>query len=204
RNNRIKIIYLTSGWHGVKEKFSIEQRKSIRIEEAINSARVLGINKKQLYFLDLPFYDKGKISARDIFLVEKKLKELRPQVIFACGESSDPCRTHGKCLKVIEKSLKKFKYRYRLVFYCVWSEFKLRQIKLFFPFGKEMMEKKILAIKAHRSQLNLSVTKSGISSFVKREEKSNRIYAALIKRKGFLKDKDFCYAEVFNLCSKKI
>jgi glucosamine-6-phosphate deaminase len=197
KKNRIKIIYMTSGWRGVKGNMSIEGKKLLREKETINACRILGVVKKSAKFLNLPFYDTAKISFEDVDLVKVEIEKFKPDIIFACGEFDDPHRTHGKCLKIVDKVLKKVEFAGEIFFYRVWKDWSSGIFDFFLPFDKELMKKKIKAIKAHKSQLQPLFTKKGVSSFWEREVALNKKFALHLKRRGLLRGTNFLFSEVF-------
>ncbi|MCM8783967.1 MAG: PIG-L family deacetylase [Candidatus Omnitrophica bacterium] len=196
KDNIIKIFYLTPGWRGVKENLSCKERINLRKNEAISASKILGIDKKSLKFLFLPFYEKGKVVSEDIQKLTKEIKKFHPLVIFTSGEENDPHLTHKKCWKIIKESLDGLDFFPKVYIYRVWKL--LKKFDFYFPFGDEIMELKIEAIKAHRSQLEPKYIKKGMISFWEREESLNKFYGEVLRKKG--KIRNFLFAEVFKSC----
>ncbi len=188
---------MTSAWQGVEGDLSIGEKKLLREKEAIKGCQILGVSKKYIKFLNLPFYDTGKISLEDVDLVRVEIDKFKPEIIFACGEACDPHRTHGRCLRIIKRALKESGFSGKVFYYRVWSDWSSGIFDFFLPFGKELMRKKIKAIKAHRSQLTPLFTKGRIKSFWKREEILNKKFALILRKKGLLKGRNFLFCEVF-------
>ena len=87
---------------------------NIRKSEACAAVRFLNLNENNIHFLDLPFYQTGKIkknpvSEIDISLTVELINKIKPHQIFAAGDLADPHGTHKKCFEVILGSLKKIK-----------------------------------------------------------------------------------------------
>ena len=58
------------------------------------------------HFLDLPFYETGKIeknpiSEADVEIVLKLLREVKPHQIFVAGDLADPHGTHRVCTDAV-------------------------------------------------------------------------------------------------------
>ncbi|MCM8778486.1 MAG: PIG-L family deacetylase [Candidatus Omnitrophica bacterium] len=191
KDNYLKIFYLTSGWRGVRGRISREEKSNLREREAISAVKLLGIDEKAVRFLSLPFYEKGEVCSRDILILTEEIKRFRPQIIFTSAEEEDPHLTHKKCWQIVRESLKDLDFSFSIYIYQVWEIF--RKFDYFFSFGKRLMERKLKAIKEHRSQLKPKYTKRGITSLGEWEVSLNRNYAKMLG-KGFL------YAEVFKTC----
>jgi|GEM_PF-2862643 len=195
KNNKIKIFYLTSGWRGVRGKISKKEKINLRRKEAISACKILGLSRSALKFLSLPFYEKKKICLKDIEILAQGIKDFHPEIIFTCGKENDPHYTHKRSVELLEKTLKKIDPLCPLFIYRVWKDFK--KFDLYFPFGRELMERKIKAIKAHKSQWIPKYAKGKIISFWKREERINKIYGERLRRMGLIKGEKFLFAEVF-------
>eukprot|EP00122_Pirum_gemmata_P015941 Pgem_evm2s14898 len=70
-----------------------------------------GVHKDRIKFLDLPFYETGKVVKKplgedDIDIVQSLLDEIKPDYIFAAGDLSDPHGTHRVALQAVEGALK--------------------------------------------------------------------------------------------------
>ncbi|MGE4357491.1 MAG: PIG-L deacetylase family protein [Candidatus Omnitrophota bacterium] len=192
----IKILYLTSGWRGVKGNIPRAKKDKLRKVEAHYAVRVLGLAKRDIKFLSLPFYNKRKIGSEDIQILTEEIKRFHPQIIFTCGEEKDPHLTHKKCWEIIKESMKNLGFSPKVYIYRVWKFFK--KFDFYFPFTRKLMEMKIEAIKAHRSQLKPRYTKHKIYSFWERESKLNEFYGEILRKNYGMKN--FLFAEVFKSC----
>ncbi|MCM8765472.1 MAG: PIG-L family deacetylase [Candidatus Omnitrophica bacterium] len=197
KNNSLKIFYLTSGWRGVKGRFSKKEKINLRKKEAISALKFLGIDKKAIKLLALPFYEKGEIGFEDIRILAEEIKRFQPQVIFTSGKEKDPHLTHEKCWLVLKGALKNLDFSPEVYIYRVWKIFK--RFDVFFPFGERTMEIKIKAIQEHKSQLKLKYPKRGIFSLWEREMRLNRDYGKKLRKMEKLRGKSFL-AEVFKTC----
>ena len=75
----------------------------IRRCEARSAAISVGVKKQDIYSLDLPFYETGKIKKdpmgpKDIQIVKDLIVKLSPDLIYAAGDLTDPHGTHRVCL----------------------------------------------------------------------------------------------------------
>jgi glucosamine-6-phosphate deaminase len=75
----------------------------IRRTEARSAAISLGVKKENIYSLDLPFYETGKIKKdpigpKDLKIVKDFIVDINPDIIFAAGDLTDPHGTHRVCL----------------------------------------------------------------------------------------------------------
>jgi len=65
-----------------------------------------GVKEEHTYFLNLPFYETGKVVKRpigpdDIKIVYDLVTKIEPDYIFAAGDLTDPHGTHRSCLVAI-------------------------------------------------------------------------------------------------------
>ena len=82
----------------------------IREGEAVSGIEVMGLTRDHARFLNLPFYQTGKVAKdpigpADIAIVRELLEELQPDLIFVAGDLSDPHGTHRMCKEAIDGAL---------------------------------------------------------------------------------------------------
>ena len=75
----------------------------IRKEEARMASHFVGIKPENIHFLELPFYETGKIqkdklSDKDVLKIIPLLQEIQPHQIYLAGDLADPHGTHKICL----------------------------------------------------------------------------------------------------------
>lgn len=157
--NRIEAFLDTKmpGQVDIPEVQSLKQ--AIREAEAVSAIETLGLKRDQARFLNLPFYQTGKvrkdpIDEEDIEIVFNLLEAFRPEIIFAAGDMSDPHGTHRMCMEAIEAALDRFSgpspeiWKYR----GAWEEWPVSRASVFVPLSEEELRLKILAIFKHESQ----------------------------------------------------
>jgi len=137
--------------NGTIDKNTVEIRKVkglIRKGEARTAARFCGLEDENIHFLDLPFYETGKIKKKDmtredIDITKNLIEKISPHQIFAAGDLSDPHKTHRVCLNIILKSLKEiditgFKKQCWLWLYRgAWEEYGVEEIEMAVPLKKD-------------------------------------------------------------------
>lgn len=85
-------------------------KRVIREAEAVSGIETIGLTKNAAQFLNLPFYQTGKvrkdpIGPADVAIVRALLQTHRPDVIFVAGDLSDPHGTHRMCKEAIDQAL---------------------------------------------------------------------------------------------------
>jgi len=85
-------------------------KRIIRESEAISGIETMGLTAAAARFLNLPFYQTGKvrkdpIGPADVAIVKALIEEKRPDIIFVAGDLSDPHGTHRMCKEAIEGAL---------------------------------------------------------------------------------------------------
>ncbi len=135
----------------------------IRKAEATGAARFCGIKDQNIHFLNLPFYESGRIkkfgiSDADIKITMDILKKVKPHQVFAAGDLADPHGTHRICLDAITQSLKQLKSE-KWIKHCwlwlyrgAWQEFVTSEIEMAVPLSPKELLKKRNAIFMHQSQ----------------------------------------------------
>ncbi|HEX6434335.1 MAG TPA: glucosamine-6-phosphate deaminase [Gemmatimonadales bacterium] len=139
-----------------------DTKRLIRESEAIAGIRTLGLDEQSARFLNLPFYQTGKvkkdpIGAADITIVRELLEEVRPDLVFVAGDLSDPHGTHRVCKEAVERALGEYVsgggrrpevWLYR----GAWQEWSVTDATWLVPLSQEELRLKIQAIFKHQSQ----------------------------------------------------
>ena len=138
----------------------------IRRGEARTACTFNGIPLDHVHFLDLPFYESGKIEKlpmgeRDVNIVRDLLLEVKPQQIFVAGDLADPHGTHRKCTDAVLAALDLEKeanaawlkdcrvWMYR----GAWAEWEIENIEMCVPMSPEELRAKRNSILKHSSQM---------------------------------------------------
>ena len=127
------------------------------------ACRYIGIPDENIHFLDLPFYETGKIRKKpigpeDIAIVKRLIEEVKPHQIYAAGDLSDPHGTHRVCLEAIFQALRELKDKewmkdcYIWLYRGAWQEWDIEDIEMAVPLSPEETDKKRRAIFKHQSQ----------------------------------------------------
>jgi len=135
----------------------------IRRGEAKSAGRYCGVPIENMHFLDMPFYETGRvkkkpISEEDISIIENLLREVKPNQIYAAGDLSDPHGTHRVCLKAIFEALERLKNEkwmndcYVWLYRGAWQEWDINEIEMAVPLSPLELAKKRRAIFKHQSQ----------------------------------------------------
>lgn len=149
---------------GQVDSGEVQQIKGlIRRGEARAGARCCGVPAEKLHFLDLPFYETGRVKKKplgedDIRLIVALMREVRPHQIYAAGDLSDPHGTHRTCLKAIIEACDVCRqdewysecevWLYR----GAWQEWPIDQIEVAVPLSPNEVRQKRNAIFKHESQ----------------------------------------------------
>ena len=88
----------------------LDLKRIIRESEAVSGIETMGLPRERARFLNLPFYQTGKvkkdpIGPQDVAIVRELLEEIRPHHIFVAGDLSDPHGTHRMCKEAIDGAL---------------------------------------------------------------------------------------------------
>jgi glucosamine-6-phosphate deaminase len=169
----------------------------IRRGEAKAAARYCGIPEKRLHFLDMPFYETGRVkkkplSQKDVDIVVDLLREVKPHQVYAAGDLSDPHGTHRVCLKAIYGALKKCSNDdwiddcYVWLYRGAWQEWDINEIEMAVPLSPQELGKKRRAIFKHQSQKDRPLFPGPDErEFWQRSEQRNRGTAQLYDKLGF-------------------
>lgn len=141
----------------------VQQIKSlIRRTEAIDAAKACGICEDHLHFLELPFYNTGtvqklSIGKADIQRVLDVYAEVKPELIFAAGDMSDPHGTHRLCLEAALEAIPEYSKQYKTepvvwLYRGAWQEWEPSEIDMAVPMSPDELRHKRYAIFRHESQ----------------------------------------------------
>jgi glucosamine-6-phosphate deaminase len=134
-------------------------KRIVRESEAVAGIEVMGLSRANARFLNLPFYQTGKvkkdpIGPADVKIVRELLEEFRPEIIFVAGDLSDPLGTHRMCKEAIDRALAESTaprpevWLYR----GAWQEWAVTDATWLVPMSQEELRTKIQAIFKHQSQ----------------------------------------------------
>jgi glucosamine-6-phosphate deaminase len=167
-------------------------KRLIREAEAVSGIETLGLQRSAARFLNLPFYQTGKVrkdpvGPADVAIVTALLAEVRPELVFVAGDLSDPHGTHRMCREAIDRALKEIPgpapeiWLYR----GAWQEWPVTEATWLVPLSQEELQLKIQAIFKHQSQKD-SAPFPGLDDreFWQRVEARNKETAATLDRLG--------------------
>lgn len=135
----------------------------IRRGEAKAGCRNVGIPDEQAHFLDMPFYETGKVKKKplgeqDIEIIVRLLQQIKPHQIYAAGDLSDPHGTHRVCLSAIYQAIDRLKSEawikdcYVWLYRGAWQEWDISEIEMAVPLSPEELLRKRRAVFKHQSQ----------------------------------------------------
>ena len=169
----------------------------IRRTEARAAARYSGVKPEHIHFLDLPFYETGRvrknpIGPRDVAITVALLERVRPHQVYAAGDLSDPHGTHRVCLAAVLAALAEVRTRdwaaacELWLYRGAWQEWEPHEIDMAVPLSPDEVERKRMAIFKHESQKDRAVFPGPTDprEFWQRAEDRNRETARLYDALG--------------------
>ncbi len=168
----------------------------IRRGEARAATRLCGVPESGLHFLDMPFYETGRVKKKplgegDIQMIVDLLRELKPHQIYAAGDLSDPHGTHRTCLSAILQACLRIKddewYQQCVVWLYrgAWHEWEPHEIEMAVPLSPAEVLRKRAAIYKHESQKDRALFPGpDAREFWKRAEDRNSGTARLFDKLG--------------------
>ncbi len=170
-------------------------KRLIRESEAVAGIRTLGLEERAARFLNLPFYQTGKvkkdpIGPADVAIVQELLEEVRPDLIFVAGDLSDPHGTHRVCKEAVEQGLEQYlssggKRPEVWLYRGAWQEWAVTEATWLVPLSQEELRLKIQAIFKHQSQKDTAPFPGPDErEFWQRVEARNKATAAELDRLG--------------------
>lgn len=171
-------------------------KAQLRREEARSACRYVGMKAENVHFLDLPFYEtgkvqKGKLSDKDILKIIPLMEEVQPHQIFVAGDLADPHGTHKVCLDAALAAIHELKSKdwmkeCRIWMYRgAWAEWEIDHIEMAVPISPEQLRRKRNAILKHQSQMESAPFLGNDERlFWQRAEERNQTTANLYNRLG--------------------
>jgi glucosamine-6-phosphate deaminase len=168
----------------------------IRRQEATTACRYVGMDTNNVKFLDLPFYETGRvkknpISEADVEIVKNYLESVKPHEVFVAGDLADPHGTHKVCLDAILAAIDELKGAEWLkecrfwMYRGAWAEWEIDHIEMAVPISPEELRKKRNAILKHQSQMESAPFLGNDERlFWQRSEDRNRATAELYRQLG--------------------
>lgn len=168
----------------------------IRREEAKSACRFIGVKPENVHFLDLPFYETGKVkkaplSEADVHIVMDLIKTVQPHQIFVAGDLADPHGTHKVCLNAILAAIDEMKSTGVLdesrvwMYRGAWAEWEIDHIEMAVPISPEQLRNKRNSILKHQSQMDSAPYLGNDERlFWQRSEERNKATAALYQQLG--------------------
>ena len=169
----------------------------IRRTEARAAARYSGVNPANIHFLDLPFYETGRVRKKpvgedDVRITVELLEKVQPHQIYCAGDLSDPHGTHRVCLTVVARALAQLADRPWLractvsLYRGAWQEWGPEDIEIAVPLSPDEVQRKRIAIFKHESQKDYALFPgpSDRREFWQRAEERNRRTAGIYDSLG--------------------
>ena len=138
----------------------------IRRGEARTASTFNQIPLDHVHFLDLPFYESGKIEKlpmgeADVNIVRELITKVQPHQIYVAGDLADPHGTHRKCTDAVLAAIdleKEAKAEWlkdcRVWMYRgAWAEWEIENIEMCVPISPEELRAKRNSILKHQSQM---------------------------------------------------
>ncbi|MEN9816582.1 MAG: hypothetical protein RLZ32_462, partial [Gemmatimonadota bacterium] len=172
-------------------------KRLVREAEAVSGIEVMGLGREHARFLNLPFYQTGKvkkdpIGPEDVARVAELLRAERPDLVFVAGDLSDPHGTHRLCKDAIDQAVAAVygaadaPPRPELWLYRgAWQEWPVTEATVLVPLSQEELTLKIQAIFKHQSQKDSApFPGQDEREFWQRVEQRNKGTAAQLDRLG--------------------
>ena len=136
----------------------------IRREEATTADRYMGVPNNNIHFLDLPFYETGRvkknpISEKDVEIVKDFIESVKPHQMYVAGDLADPHGTHKVALNAVLaavdllKDEEWFKDCRIWMYRGAWMEWEIDHIEMAVPLSPEELRQKRNSILKHQSQM---------------------------------------------------
>lgn len=138
-------------------------KATIRRGEARAACRLCGITPDNITFLDLPFYERGRLrnfnlTKEDVAQVTAFIDSRKPHQIYSTGALEDPSSANRLCFEAMERALGTLKGSDWLNACYVWlyrgghQEWSIDEIDMTVPLSPDELAVKVRAIYKHQSQ----------------------------------------------------
>lgn len=140
----------------------------IRRCEAKATCHFVGIKEENIHFMNLPFYETGKIEKKNISEKDIKatiilLRKIKPHQVYCAGDFADPHGTHITCFNIVIESLKRIKAEgdpwindcWLWLYKGAWDEWNIEEINMAVPMSPDQVLKKRFGIFIHQSQKDM-------------------------------------------------
>lgn len=187
-------------------------KRLIREAEAISGLETVGLSGANGRFLNMPFYQTGKvkkdpIGPADVAIVRALLAEAEPDYIFVAGDLSDPHGTHRMCKEAIDAAIDELWPNRRRgptdtaarragegeaarapevwLYRGAWQEWPITEATWLVPMSQEELRLKIQAIFKHQSQKDsMPFPGQDEREFWQRVEQRNKETAGILDELG--------------------
>jgi glucosamine-6-phosphate deaminase len=185
--------FLDSKKVGEIDAFPVQvMKRAIREAEAVSGIETFGMKREQARFLNLPFYQTGKvrkdpIGPEDVHKVLDLLEEQKPELVFVAGDLSDPHGTHRMCLEAVQGALAQYSGPSPEMWYYrgAWQEWEIAEADVLVPLSEDELRAKKMAIFKHQSQKDRApFPGQDDREFWQRVEDRNRDTARRVDRLG--------------------
>ncbi|MGY3795530.1 glucosamine-6-phosphate deaminase [Aquimarina sp. 433] len=168
----------------------------IRRMESYGATRYLGLPDHKVHFLNLPFYETGKVKKNpidnvDINIIKDIITGIKPHQIYAAGDLADPHGTHKLCLDAILETVSILKEEefmndcWLWLYRGAWHEWDIHDIEMAVPLSPDEVNRKTNAILFHQSQKDKVMFQGEDSrEFWLRAEERNKNTAELYDKLG--------------------
>lgn len=168
----------------------------IRKREAIAATRYIGIPDSNTHFMNLPFYETGRIkknpaSKKDVLMTASLITKIKPHQIYAAGDLEDPHGTHKVCLDIVFEALESLKGEkfikdcWLWLYRGAWLEWDIHEIDMAVPMSPAQVLRKRKAIFFHQTQKDgVMFQGQDLREFWVRAEERNNETAEKYKKMG--------------------
>lgn len=169
----------------------------IRRSEARAGAKYSGVREDRIHFLDLPFYETGRVKKKplgedDVRITMELLESIRPHLVYVAGDLSDPHGTHRVCLSAVTTAFHRLagadwmKACEVWLYRGAWQEWAPEEIEMAVPLSPAEVDRKRIAIFKHESQKDRAPFPGAADAreFWERAEDRNRATAEIYDHLG--------------------
>ena len=138
---------------------------SIMLSEAMMACRQMGVERKNLYDLQMPFYTedphgKGRVTDADVAVIQELIERLKPHQIFFDNDLVDPHENHVRAHTAVIHALENLKDKDFMrdcrawMYRGQWGQWDVDQVEMAVPMSPEEFGDKREAILKFHSQIH--------------------------------------------------